>query len=592
MQRIFVILFLLMGWAGYSQSEALAKNYLDKGDFQKALPIYQELHQKSPHRHDYFVSYIFCLQQLEQLDESEALLLDKVRQAHFNKSLYIELGRNYLLKKDPTQADMHFQQAVETLRENPKTGYSMAAYFEKYNLLDWAVTCLELSMSLDPSLDYSSSLARIYGEQGNFEKMMNAYLDMVEKNPGYLVTVQRNLSRFVTDDSENEPNQILRKVLLTRNQNNPQPYYNMLLSWLFVQQRQYDRAFVQEKALYRLLGEGTDQIIDIAMLAFHDKEYGTAKEMLQFVFENSPSDPIKLKATQYILNINAETASPKEYAAVEKQYTDLINSYDNTVQLFDIQLDYNHFLAFKSGKKDLAVSNLKALSQNKLSKLQEAKVLMELADILVFEEKFNEALIYYSQIQNKVKNDPLAQEARFKVARTSFFKADFEWAQTQLDVLKKSTSQLIANDAMELSLLISDNSYDEASKNSLKEYASAELFHLQNKPQEAIAILNEILEQYSGQPIEDEALYLQAKIFEKLGEYQKAAANYQNIIQNHSDDILIDNALFFLAELYNKILNQPENSKPYYEQIIFNHQDSIYFVEARKQYRTLRGDTL
>lgn len=181
MQRIFVILFLLMGWAGYSQSEALAKNYLDKGDFQKALPIYQELHQKSPHRHDYFVSYIFCLQQLEQLDESEALLLDKVRQAHFNKSLYIELGRNYLLKKDPTQADMHFQQAVETLRENPKTGYSMAAYFEKYNLLDWAVTCLELSMSLDPSLDYSSSLARIYGEQGNFEKMMNAYLDMVEK---------------------------------------------------------------------------------------------------------------------------------------------------------------------------------------------------------------------------------------------------------------------------------------------------------------------------------------------------------------------------------------------------------------------------
>src|SRR5690606_30622 len=350
--------------------------------------------------------------------------------------------------------------------------------------------------------------------------------------------------------------------------------------------------FVQEKALYRLLGEGTDQIIDIAMMAFHDKEYGTAKEMLQFVFENSPSDPIKLKATQYILNINAETASPKEYAAVEKQYTDLINSYDNTVQLFDIQLDYNHFLAFKSGKKDLAVSNLKALSQNKLSKLQEAKVLMELADILVFEEKFNEALIYYSQIQNKVKNDPLAQEARFKVARTSFFKADFEWAQTQLDVLKKSTSQLIDNDAMELSLLISDNSYDEASKNSLKKYAMAELFYLQNKPQEAIVVLNEILEQYSGQPIEDEALYLQAKIFEKLGAYQKAAANYQNIIQNHSDDILIDNALFFLAELYNKILNQPENSKPYYEQIIFNHQDSIYFVEARKQYRTLRGDTL
>jgi outer membrane protein assembly factor BamD (BamD/ComL family) len=66
---------------------------------------------------------------------------------------------------------------------------------------------------------------------------------------------------------------------------------------------------------------------------------------------------------------------------------------------------------------------------------------------LVFDEKFNQALIYYSQIQNKIKNDPIAQEARFKVARTSYFKGDFAWAQTQLDILKKSTSQLIANDA-------------------------------------------------------------------------------------------------------------------------------------------------
>lgn len=482
MRRILVIVLFVFGWAAYSQSDALAKNYFEKGEFDKALPLYQQLHEKSPHRFDYFVFYIQCLQQLEQLDLAEKLLTEKISQKHFNKPLFIELGRNYLLQKNQTQATHYFQQAVESIRENPRTSYAMATYFEKYNLLDWAIQTLELGMSLDPSLDYSSSLARIYGEQGDFEKMMNAYLDLLEKNPNQLVTVQRQLSRYVNDDSENEPNQLLRRILLSRNQNNPQPYYNMLLSWLFVQQRQYDRAFVQERALYRLFGEGIEQIVDIAMVAFQDKDYEAAQEMFKFVSENAPSETYQLKAKQYLLNIQVETATPNLYPDIEKQYETLISAYENPTVLFDILLDYYHFLAFNSNKKEMAIQQLKVLQQNNLTRLQEARVLMQLADILVFEEKFNEALIYYSQIQSKVKNDPLAQEARFKVARTSFFKGDFEWAQTQLDVLKKSTSQLIANDAMELSLLISDNSYTEESLQALQLYAAAELCICKTNP--------------------------------------------------------------------------------------------------------------
>ncbi|WP_339611149.1 tetratricopeptide repeat protein, partial [uncultured Planktosalinus sp.] len=227
-----------------------------------------------------------------------------------------------------------------------------------------------------------------------------------------------------------------------------------------------------------------------------------------------------------------------------------------------------------------------------LSRYQEAKVLMELADILVFDEKFNEALIYYSQIQNKIKNDPLAQEARFKVAKTSYFKGDFEWAKTQLDILKKSTSQLIANNAMELSLLISDNSLDDSTQTALKKYAKADLLKLQEKYDQAILTLNDILKNHKGESIEDEALLLQAKIYEQTENYQKALSNYLEIIEFHSDDILADNAFFYLAELYNKTLLEPEKAKEFYEQIIFNHQDSIFFVEARKQYRSIRGDVI
>ena len=76
----------------------------------------------------------------------------------------------------------------------------------------------------------------------------------------------------------------------------------------------------------------------------------------------------------------------------------------------------------------------KSLKLN-ISEFQEAKVKLLLADILVLQEKFNEALIFYSQIQMSLKNSTISQEARFKVAKTSYYKGDFEWAESQLKIL-------------------------------------------------------------------------------------------------------------------------------------------------------------
>ncbi len=217
---------------------------------------------------------------------------------------------------------------------------------------------------------------------------------------------------------------------------------------------------------------------------------------------------------------------------------------------------------------------------------------MELSDILVFDEKFNQALIYYSQIQKKVQNDKLAQEARFKVARTSYYKGDFEWAQVQLDVLKKSASQLIANDAMQLSLMIRDNTLEDSTQTALKKFAKADLLALQNKNAEAIAVLDDILTNHKGEKIEDEALLQQAKLFEKTEQFTQAEVNYNKIIELYKDDILADDAHYRLAILYEGILQNPQKAKELYEQIIFTFKDSIYFVDARKRFRSLRGDAI
>ncbi len=588
---IFTICIFL-SFAGFSQNETLAKHYFDRGDFERALPIYKSLSESNPNNNNLFLGYVATLQQLEDFEESKRLLENKLKATRNHPIFLIEMGRNYLIESKPEDAQPYFKEAIAAIDENPRLTHTIASTFERHSLLDLAIEAYEKGMALDPQQNFNHQLANIYGEQGNLEKMFESYLTLIESNPGFLITAQRNFSRYVTEDPQNEANDLLRRALLRRSQNNPDLFYNQLLSWLFIQQKQYDRAFTQEKAIFRRTLEGLNEMMDLAYIAMDNNDYPIAREILNFIVENSTSENSKLQAYQNLMEIDVRTATKATYPDVQKKFENLINMYGADGRTFELQLDYNKFLAYNNDKKNTAIENLRKLSNENLSRYQEARVLMLLADILVYDEKFNEALIYYSQVQNKVKNDPIAQEARFKVARTSYFKGDFAWAQTQLDILKTSTSQLIANDAMELSLLISDNSLEDTLQTALKKYARADLLDLQGKHQEAIAILVDILKNHRGESIEDEALFKQALIFEKTNQYEKAIANYLKIIEFHKHDILADNAYFYLAELYNKTLKEPEKAREFYEQIIFNHQDSIFFVEARKQYRSIRGDAI
>ena len=148
----------------------------------------------------------------------------------------------------------------------------------------------------------------------------------------------------------------------------------------------------------------------------------------------------------------------------------------------------------------------------------------------------------------------------------------------------------MANDALELKLVISDNKYEDSTQTALKLYAKADLRDFQNKPKEAISILNTIIENHKTEPIVAQALYKQAQLFEKQKRFNDAARNYQWVLDNYRDGVLADDAIYYLARLYDGVLNQPQQAKALYEQILFDHEDSIYLVEARKRYRAMRGD--
>ncbi|MEZ4857539.1 MAG: tetratricopeptide repeat protein [Flavobacteriaceae bacterium] len=591
--RYFLFAFLLLISFGLkAQNDLLAKNYFEQGEYEKALVLYKRLVAQHKGNTNYVVALAKTHQQLEQFTEAENLLKEYAFAKRTQPQFYVELGYNYALQNKDSIAKIQYQHAIDYIKENPPFAYIVGQVFSDYNLLEEAVIVYETAMQLDSSREYYAQLGRIYGEQGKLEKMFETYIELIKINPSYNGTIKRNFSLYITEDPLNEANQMLRKSLLKKLQQDPDVLYNELLSWLFIQQKDFKKAFVQEKAIYNRREEDLTGLLDLSRIALDEKSYTDAQEIILFIIEKAYNPRLKLEAYQQLMLVELELAQEKDYSKIDEQYQTLIQDFGDDKETYLLQLDYNDFLAFRYGKKEEAIQNLKKLSKKTLSVYQEARVKLKLADILVFDEKFNEALIYYSQVQNKVQNDVLAQEARFKVARTSYFKGDFEWAQVQLDVLKKSASQLIANDAMQLSLMIRENSLEDSTQTALKKFATADLRSFQNKDLESIEILKEILTHHKGEKIEDEALLKMGMVYEKLNQFENAETQYAKLIELYKEDILADDAHFKLAKLYETLLDQPEKAKQLYEQIIFNYQDSIYFVEARKRFRMLRGDEL
>lgn len=593
MRWICVLVVFLFCTTLKSQEDFLAKQYFNDGEFDKAVVFYEKLVQNNPRRTDYSEALVACYQQLERYEDAEIFLLDKVGQSYAFPTFLIELGYNYTLKQEPEKAGAYYTQAIEKVAENPNFGYAVGYRFQKYALLEEAITAYTTAMQVKPELNYDFQLARIYGERGEIEKMYQSYLRLIYEGKTSRGNVLRNLDDFISEDPSNPNNIALRKTLLLNAQKQPDVIWNELLSWLFIQQRQYKNAFAQERAIYKRSGESSlDRMANLGEIALEDGAKETAIAAFEFIVDNAAQPSTRLNGQLHLIDIDLLNAKGKKLESVEKKFQALLETYGYDSKTLQLQIAYANFLTFKKENTEPAIAMLKRSLEEPLGRFGKAYLKMALGDILVYDQRFNQALIYFTQVQKSLKNDVLGQDARFKVAQTSFYKGDFDWALTQLKVLRGSTSQLIANDAMQLSLLISDNSLEDSTQTALKKYARADLLAYQNKDDAAIALLNDILENHKGEKIEDEALLKQAQLFEKKESWSNAQRNYQKIVEFYSEDILADDAHFALGQLYEKTLLDEEKAKYHYEKIIYNYQDSYYFPQARKNFRRLRGDLI
>ena len=590
MKKILYITLFLFTLVVQAQNEQLANNYFDRGEFEKALVNYEDLLKSSIGNSNYFERVIQCQQQLLQFDKAEKGLVERYEKFKQN-SLLVELGYNYQLQKNEPKAKKYYAQAIEKIQKNANEVYQIAYIFEKKALVDYALQAYQIATEKEPKFNFNFQMAMLYGQQGNSEMMIEKFLIESYNNPQNLPMVQNQFTRFMTEEVDEKFNESLRKALLIRAQKTQDIFWNDYLSWFYVQQKEYSKAFIQQKAIYKRNPESFSNIVNLAEMAIEDNDQEAAKEILTFVLDNTQNIEVLIQSHCYLIEMKINHALEKDYPAINDELDLLIKEFGVSPYSLELLKIQASFSAFQLNNPEKGKTILKSAMEMPINKYQIAALKMKLADILLAEDKFNQALIYYSQIESDLSGDVIGQEANLKTAKTSYFKADFVWASHQLKVLKTASSQLIANDALDLFLLISDNTVEDSTQVALKKFALADFLLYKNKKQEALSQFQNILKEHKGEQIEAVTLLRIGSIYEKLGDFTTALEQYKIIIDKHKECIYVDEALYFAAEIYNFQLKDVEKAKPLYEEIIFKHEDSIFYVEARKKYRQLRGDT-
>ncbi|WP_339653974.1 tetratricopeptide repeat protein [Flavobacterium frigidarium] len=590
MKKLFLLFAFLVTAVGFSQNEQLAGYYYERSDFEKAKLSYEELLQTVPQNMQYFLRVIDCYQQLKQYDEAKTLLNERF--AKYNQAaILVELGINAHLQKEESKANSFYDKAIERIQKNAREVYSVANLFEQKSLLDYAIKAYDMATFVEPNYNFDYQKALLYGQMGNTELMINTLLDANFENPENSNLIKSQLARYLFDESDSSFSDSLRKALIIRVQKTQDVFWNQYLSWFYVQQREYGKAFIQEKAIYKRNSQSLGNIVALAQQSILEEDLDTAVAILSYITENTTDLSLLIQADTYLIKMKIDAAKQNDFPAINSALDALLSKYEISPFTLSLQLIQAHFVAFNLENPVEARTIVDRALKLQLNNYQIAQAKMELADIMLYEEKFNQALLYYSQVELDLKNDVVAHEASLKAAKTSYFKGDFKWALKQLKELKAANTQLIANDALEYYLLINDNTVADSTQTALKEFAKGDYLMYQNRSEAAIAQFQSILKEFKGQEIEAISLLRLGTLFEKKKQYDLALSQYQTITSNHADGIYSDEALYFSAEIYNKKLNEPEKAKPLYEQIIFNHEDSIYFVEARKSFRKLRGDT-
>lgn len=589
---------MLSSGAGYSQTandQMLASQYLQEGQYEKAAMLYEKLFKQTS-SHYYYSTYLKCLIALKDYNKAEKIIKQQIKSNTEILSYNVDLGSVYKLQLEETKAKKEYEKAIDLLKPsvNQITDLYSAFYFK--NEIEYAISTLKRGRKLlNNDFIFAFDIAQLFSQKKDIDNMIIEYLKIAHFQYDLKDTVQNALQVNLKSKSDYEQ---LRIHLLK----NIQKYadkvvYSELLIWHFVQLQDFESALIQVKALDKRFREEGQRLLELSDICAYNGYFEVAIKAVQYVIDKGVQCPNYLNARKAVLEIKkykitrSLTVNKEELLILDNDFKIFVEEFGKNPKTAETIREWAQLKVFYLYNNSDAIKLLEELlSVPQLFVKFKALCKLDLGDIYVIEGDMWESTLYYSQVDKAFKDEPIGHEARLRNAKLSFYKGEFQWAQAQLDIIKSATSDLISNDAIQLSMLISDNLALDTNTNALQMYANASLFIFQNKVDAAMLTLDSITKFFPGHSLSDDVLFSKSKLFKKMGDIDKTIKMLTSIIENYSYDILADDAIFELADIYHYLQIDTEKAMKLYQDIIIKYPGSLYVVEARKRYRQLRGD--
>ena len=579
--------------------EKLAAEYLKNKEFDKAVVLYETLFEEKQ-THFFYTYYIYCLLELQDYKSALKVIRKQIRNNPDRLRYMVDEGFIYTLSGESGKAKKIFDEAFDKLTASASQIKELANAYNYRGQTDYAIRTYLKGRELLQEPAFHLELASIYKKLEKYDEMVIEYLDLLTVDLSRMKTVKSRLQSALNDDPEGLIYDALRTELLRRIQRNPEAIVNSeMLIWLSIQQKDFNMALIQSKSLDRRLQEDGSRLIELANLCISNESYDTAIDAFNYLLTKGNESRYYLDArigllnTRYLKITNRYDYTQQDLFDLKEEYIKALTEFGENASTVPIMRYMAHLQAFYLDEIDQAIDLLnKAVEMPGVRPAIKADCKIELGDILLFSGDVWDATLLYSQVDYDFKNDPLGHVAKYKNARLSYYIGEFGWAKAQLDVLKAATSKLIANDAMELSLLISDNIDMDSSYTALSYYSKADLLMYRNKLDEALVTLDSIQMVALWHPLHDEVLFKKGEIMMKKGEYEIADSLFAKVVEMYPEDILADNALIIRADLNERHFGNIDIAMQLYEQLMFDYPGSLFVVDARKRYRELRGDLI
>jgi tetratricopeptide (TPR) repeat protein len=593
----FVCLFSVSLPAQDKTTEQLALQYYNAGEFARAAELYGELFQKTPNTF-YYTYYLNSLLESGNYREAERVVKGLKETRELRRNFTVELGFVYQRQGDQKKAEREYERAIERMQPTRIAVVDLANAFLIRRLPEYAVRVyLKGRKEIPEPYQFNLELASVYQSARNYPSMMDEYLNLIAADETRLSMVQNTLQHLMNTFADESFNQVVRGKIIERAQKFPdQMIFSELLLWYSIQQKEFGLALSQARAIERRIRDEGETVFNVGRLAASNAFYDVATEAFEYIRSKGENHFLYLQAEMMLLDVRfaklmkASSDRTSEIRSLSKDYHRILAQQGSNASTIHLIRNHAHLLAFYLDSIESAVALLEQaikIPQVQPSVIAHCKT--DLADIYLMSGEVWEATLLYSQVEKAFKYDPVGFEAKLKNARLSFYIGEFDWAKTQLDVLRSATSKLIANDAMELSLLISDNLADDSNIVPLSMFARADLLLFRKRSDQALSVLDSLAQLFPGHNIQDDVLLKRAEIMIAMKSYQTADSLLSLLITKYAHDILVDNALITQARLHDYHLNNKVKAMELYEQIVLNHPGSVFVTEARNRFRELRS---